>query len=888
MKIYDLKVNYQREPLGISLSGLNFSWKIKDTKGTTLSYARVRIAEDAAFEQLCYDSGEGAFDGIAFHPEMDFVSGRRYYWQVSAVDDEGEQGVSAVSTFEGGHPDEPWHGCWIGAPFAPELHPVFQRSFHLDAVCEAARLYICGLGLYEVYINGEKVGDEYLTPYFTDYRYWTEYQTYDVKPYLKAGDNRIDVYLGNGWYKGKFGYTNKGELRNYYGDAFKLLADLYLYGADGAVQVLGTDESWLALKSPVAVSGIYDGEMYDARMDKSIAAPRARQRLFARCVEAPKTELLPMIGVGVKHHETLKVKEILTTKLGETVLDFGQEISGWVQFVADAPLGTRIILQYGEVLQDGCFYRDNLRTAKAEHVFISDGSKKTARPHFTFYGFRYVKVTGMQVDASNVGDFEAWALYSDLAETGSIETSDAQVNRLIQNTKWSEKDNFVDIPTDCPQRDERCGWTGDAQIFSAAASYHMETPAFFRKYLKDMLYEQAEKDGAVPYVVPDILTVGRERCGEPPYDMAEDLWGEAGASVWGDAATIIPWNLYQFYGNQTLLSEQYPNMKAWTDFIIHMDETHCGGERLWTCGFHFGDWLSLDTADANDPNDREGGTDKHLVASIYYMHSAELTAKAARILGKTEDACYYEGIAREVRAAVRKRYMTAAGILSVDTQTAYVIGLHFHIFEDAELETAAAQLKRLLERHNDHLVTGFVGTGYLCQALTQAGLSDKAFTLLLNEDYPSWLYEVRLGATTIWERWNSLLPDGSISSTGMNSLNHYAYGAIAEWLYQDVCGLKRTDEGVGFCKVIFSPHTDARLQHAKARYEAISGDWEAGWERVEVDGRETLRLHLTIPFNCEAVFVPEKTYQSVTLNGEKLDTWENLRLGSGQYVFEVA
>ncbi len=782
MKIYDMKTNYQRKPLGISLEGLTLSWKISESRGKFQKNARVRIARDEAMTQVVYDSGEKELSSYGFHPEAELLPGIPYFWQVEAADDAGDHAVSSVESFEGGHPEGDWTGCWIKPPFAPELHPLFQKTFTVtEKELFSSRLYICGLGLYEVYLNGQKVGEEYLTPY----------QTYDVTALLKPGENRLDVWMGNGWYKGKFGYLNKGEMRDYYGTEFKLLADLVLLAEDGTRRVIGTDETWLALKSPVCVSGIYDGELYDARLEKEVETPPARRRLFAKRADSPEGTLLPMFGVGVRHHETLKVQKIITTDIGETVLDFGQEISGWVAFTAEAPAGQKVILQYSEVMQNGCFYRDNLRTARAEHIFVSKGERQFTRPHFTYYGFRYVKVTGMKVDETNAGDFEAWALYSDIQETGQLRTSDEKVNRLIENTKWSQKDNFLDIPTDCPQRDERLGWTGDAQIFSGAACYHMETASFFRKYLKDMLYEQGEKGGAVPYVVPDVLTLGRIRNGEPEFDIAEDLWGEAGASVWGDAATIIPWNLYRFYGNEALLSEQYENMKQWVDFVIRMDETYCGGKRLWTCGFHFGDWLSLDAEGDN----REGGTDKHLVASVYYMNSASLVSKAARILGKTEEYVYYKGIAAEVREAVRREYVTAAGTLRINTQTAYVLGIHFHIFEDEEMAAAAAHLEKLLSDNGDHLLTGFVGTGYLCQALCQAGLTDKAYTLLLNEEYPGWLYEVNLGATTIWERWNSLLPDGSISSTGMNSLNHYAYGAIAQWLYQDVCVRRRPTNG---------------------------------------------------------------------------------------------
>lgn len=851
MTIYDLKTNYQVNPMGISLEGLTLSWKVKEALGRFQECVHIKIATDTTMRNCVFDSGEMELSECMYLPDVQLQPGITYYWQISVTDDAGDFADSEIASFEGGHPAEGWHGKWITAPFVSEIPPVFQKSFivekqELDHV--RARMYVCGLGLYEVYLNGEKVGDEYLTPYYTDYRYWVQYQTYDVGSMLKCGENRIDVYLGHGWYMSRFGYLNQAQLRNYYGDEMKLLLDLYMENGEDKKRVIATDTDWLALKSPVFASGIYDGEMYDARMEKNITGADIRSRLHAVETIPPDAALEPMTGVGVRCKEILKVKEIIHTPAGETVLDFGQEITGWVVFKPDVPRDNQILLQYSEVMQKGVFYRDNLRMAKAEYLYFSDGEKKFARPHFTFYGFRYVKVTGMTVDASNVDDFEAWALYSDIPETGYIETSNEKVNRLIENTKWSQKDNFLDIPTDCPQRDERLGWTGDAEIFSGAASYHMLTPAFFRKYMKDMALEQREKNGAVPYVVPDVLTIARLKNGEPEFDMTDGRWGEAGSCVWGDAATVIPWNMYLFYGNKGLLAEQYDNMKQWVDFIIYMDENYCGGKRLWNCGFHFGDWLSLDA----EGDDREGGTDRYFVASVYYLYSAMLTAKAAKVLGKVEDAAYYTKIAAEVRSAIREHYMTASGRLSVETQTAYVLGIYFDIFDSDEMSIAAEQLKCLLEERNDHLCTGFVGTAHLCPVLSKVGLTEKAYTLLLNEDYPSWLYEVNLGATTIWERWNSLLPDGSISDTGMNSLNHYAYGVIVEWIYRNICGLNPVEEAPGFRKVRFMPQVDKRLSYAKANYDSMYGTYEAGW-RVEDD---RIIYYLTVPFGCEAEFIP--------------------------------
>ncbi|MCR5670368.1 MAG: glycoside hydrolase family 78 protein [Butyrivibrio sp.] len=876
MRIIDEKCNYQVNPIGIDLTDTVFSWKCADAKGIKSMSSKLAIAEDEAFENILFQQ-ESAGLKSPYHPKTEFAPGKTYFWKVSVTDDEGESCESKVNTFEGGHPEKSFRGSWITPRFSRELHPVMRKTFSLSkkdvSDLERARLYICGLGLYEAYLNGQKIGEDYLTPYFTDYRYRTQYQTYDATDLLKEGENVLTVFLGNGWYKGRFGYLAHGQMREYYGDKFLLMADLFIKGKD-LDKCISTGDDWECLKSPVAASGIYDGEIWDFRKLENIEAPTKREISMAEVADAPKGELVPMMGVPVRAHERLKPAEIITTPAGEIVLDFGQVISGFAEFTNETKKDNEVTLEYGEVLQNGNFYRDNLRTADAKFTCISSGKKEKARAHFTFFGFRYVKVSGMSLEEVKKSGFEGVCIYSEMAETGFIETSDEKLNRLIQNTKWSQKDNFIDIPTDCPQRDERCGWTGDAQIFSGAASYHMETPAFFRKYMKDMLFEQKEKGGAVPYVVPDILTIGREKMAEPEFDMTEDLWGEAGASVWGDAAVIIPWNMYLHYGNKAWLLEEYGNMKLWADFMIRMEEEHCGGKRLWDCGFHFGDWLSLDVeGDVAGMDNREGGTDKYFVASLYYMTSLETLSKAANVLDKKEDCKKYHERSLEVRAAMREKYRTGKGSLSIRTQTAYAIAIWFDLFDEDEMAEAGKNLLEILKEWNYHLATGFVGTTFLCGALTKIGHAKEAFTLLFNEDYPSWLYEINLGATTIWERWNSILPDGSISGTGMNSLNHYAYGAIVEWIYTMVCGISVDEDHIAGRKMRITPHTDERLKRAKASVEMPVGKYESGWERKG----DKVHFEFTVPFDAEAEFVPDKELKDITLNGEKISFAELIR-----------
>lgn len=890
MYLFDCRTNGQQNPIGICLDQVTLSWKVGGSKGTKAVSTTVEVATDEAFQEVVIRRELPADEtwGCDFHVDITdgncgkLAEGKTYFWRVAVTDDAGDETTSLAWHFEGGHPLAPWKGSFITAPFTRNATPLFLREFTLEKPVEEiakARIYVCGLGLYEVYLNGEKVGKDYFAPFYTDYRYWIQYQTYDLLPYLKDGENRLEVWMGEGWYMGRYGYLGHGQLTNYYGDEFLLLADLLFTDLTGETFGFGTDEKFAVCKSPIIKSNLYDGEIYDARMAQDLEIAK-RTTLPARRLNRADlfAKLSPMLGLPVRKKEEFDVKEIIHTKLGETVLDFGQEITGWVEFTAPGAEGARIDLQYGEVLQDGCFYRDNLRTAEATYTYFCDDQARKVRPHFTFFGFRYVKVTGMEVTEENRGDFTAHSFYSNLPEIGFIETSDEKIGRLISNTKWSQKDNFLDIPTDCPQRDERLGWTGDAQIFSGAASFHMETAQFYRKYLKDMRFEQGEKDGSVPYVVPDALTVGRRLLGEPEFAHDDSRWGEDGSCAWGEAATVIPWNTYLFYGDKRLLAEEYPGMKAWVDFICRMDEECCGNKRLWTCGFHFGDWLSLDSEGYDDAR---GGTDPYFVASMYYMYSASLVAKAAGVLGKKAEEAFYKKRAVEVRNAIRETYLIAPGTLQYETQTAYVLGLWFDLFAEEEKEEAANHLRALLKKYDNKLSTGFVGTAYLAPALTKIGASNLAYDLLFNEDYPGWLYEVNLGATTIWERWNSILPDGLISGTGMNSLNHYAYGVIVEWIYRTVCGLNPVEEKPGFRKIRFAPRVDERLSYARVDYHSVSGEYQCGWRR---DGGKIV-YHLTVPFGCRAEFAPETRDVVILVNGK---TWEGApEFGPGNYEISV-
>lgn len=859
MIITRLKTNRITNPLGFSLDGQpRLSYVVTETDAKKQIAARYVVALDEAFASVVYDSGRSAeIDSLAFKLPIELQPRTRYYWKVEVWADNGDHAVSDVAWFETAKQDEPWEAKWIVPELDKDEHPVLGQTFELRGQIVSARAYVCGLGLYEMEINGVKAGDEYLTPHFNAYQKWLQYQTYDVTELLRPGSNRVEVNLGNGLYKGRFGF--EGDKSELYGSEFALLCEIQVTYADGTTELLKSDTDWTATKSCVVSGNLYDGEVYDTTF-KSSDSTNVREG------DLGYERLVARLSLPVLIKEELKPVEVIHTPAGETVLDMGQNMVGWIRFVTRAPKGTVIRLLHGEVLQDGNFYRDNLRTAKAEYVYTSNGEESVVRPYFTFYGFRYVKVEGWPGEL-DLNDFTGCVLYSDLEQTGTFETSDPLVNRLFLNALWGQKGNFLDVPTDCPQRDERMGWTGDAQVFSGAACFNMDSYAFYRKYGYDMGREQEERGGMVPMVVP-----------------AANVQG-GGSSAWADAATIIPWNTYLHYGDKSILEQQFDSMKGWVDFIIRADEGS-GGRRLWTVGFHFGDWLSLD---GSNPDSPMGGTDTDFIASAYYAYSSRLVAKAARVLGREEEAAYYESISAEVKQAIEDEFFSKNGRLAIDTQTAHAVALYMDLVPEAFKERVTGGLVKRLRTDRNHLRTGFVGTPYLNFALSDNGCEELGYTLLLNDDYPSWLYAVKLGATTIWERWNSIMPDGTISSTGMNSLNHYAYGAIAEWMYRSIAGINPTEEAPGFRRVELAPQPDFRLRWAKAKVDSAAGTYKSEWEFDE-EGRLTFRFE--IPFHSSAIVrLPRAAAASLEIDGpttagSAVQEGENakLELTSGSYV----
>ena len=812
MNISKLKVNHIVNPVGYALRKPVLSWVVSESTGSRQKTARICVAEDAAMEQIIFDSGMSeAISSLSFELPCELKPAARYWWNVTVEADDGDCGISEAAWFETPAVMTELSGEMIGCEAELAVCEFF-KTVVIGKKIRRARAYVTSLGIFELHINGRRVGEEYLTPYCNDYDSWQQMITFDVTDDLNGGSNEISAVVAPGWYSGYFGFEGKNKI---YGQELGLFLNLTVEHEDGSVWILSTDDTWQARECAIRSAEIYHGEVYEpGYVPDGVYGTKV--------LKFDKKKLEPRRSLPVVVKEPLPPKRILCTPKGETIVDLGQNMVGWMAFRCTAPKGTKICLQYGEVLQDNCFYRENLRTARAEFAYISDGEERWVRPHLTFYGFRYVKVEGW-VGELKAEDFTGEVIYSDMEVTGRVESSNPLVNRLFLNALWGQKGNFVDVPTDCPQRDERMGWTGDAQVFSGTAAFNMDTHAFYSKYGYDMLREQEKYNGSVPMVIPSFRM------------------GPGGSSAWADAATVIPWTQYVYSGDKAILEQQYPSMKGWVEHIRKQDD----GRYLWQSGFHFGDWLALD---GDDPTLPTGATEQFYVASAYYFLSSTLTARAARVLGYAADAEEYETLAEKIKAALRAEYFSENGRLAIPTQTGYIIALAFGFCPEEYKTRVAADLHKRLLKDQSKLRTGFVGTPFLCKVLSECGYNEMAYTLLLNPDCPGWLYPVRMGATTIWERWNSILPDGTINPEGMNSLNHYSYGAVAEWMYRYIGGINPVEETPGFARIRWTPRPDYRMSHAKVKCDTASGTYESCWA---IEG-EKLHFTLTVPFGCTA------------------------------------
>lgn len=843
MIVNNLRINGIENPVGFQCVTVNCSWKVTDTQDQKQEEAWIEVSTDPEFCNVIYEKrGKQLWSG-GERLEMELHPRTTYYYRVGVKGDGGDQAVSKPGFFETGKMWESWEAKWILPGIRENIHPIVRKQFSVGKAVKRARVYGSGLGLFELYLNGHKLGNEYLLPCVSDYEKSIQAFTFSLDEYLKR-DNTIEFLLGKGWYMGTFGLNGKSEN---YGNQMACIAEIILEYADGKTEKIITDGSWEYKGSDIEESGIYDGETQNhllwAEQENNWKLVTVLNDTVKGTENLRIENLCDRVSLPVLVQEELKVQKVIHTPAGETVLDMGQNFAGWIRFHVKQPWGTRIELDYGEILQNGNFYNKNYRSAKAKFVYVSDGREEIAEPHFTYYGFRYVRVTGWQ-GSLDENDFRGIAVYSKMDRTGYVHTANEKINRLYENTVWGLKSNFLDIPTDCPQRDERLGWTGDAQIFSATACYHMDTRAFFHKFIWNLKEEQKVLGGAIPNYIPNIGHI-------------EDV-----SSVWGDIAAILPDVLYKAYANKDEMEFAYPMIKSWVDYIDRQDAARGERKFLFDFGFTFGDWLALDGA---TPVSFKGGTDDTYISTVYYYHSCEILWHYGKLLGKEKESEHYHQLSEKIREAILREYYTPSGRLAIDTQTAYLIALKFHIYKDKEV-----LLKQFRERlHKDcyQIKCGFVGAPVLCQILAEYGMQELAYDFLLKEEFPSWLYCVNLGATTIWERWNSLDENGKISETGMNSLNHYAYGSVVEFLYLYSAGIRPLDDG--FKTVRIQPVPDIRIPSLECSYDSVSGKYVICW-KIEKDGIFT--VHLEIPFNCTAyVLLPGDPEGERILNSGKYD-----------------
>ena len=879
LKATSVKMEYLKDPVG--LPGMPwFGWILEsDRKNVVQRGYQLQIAADPAFEKMIYDSGwvEGSESVHAQAPGAALGSCTRYFVRVRVRDQQEESGFSDTASFVTAILNqEEWKAEFITAETSGDKDnsksTYLRREICLDGEVEEAFVCTTALGLYHFYLNGKKVGKDELTPGWTSYHKHLCYQTYDVTGLLKKGNNMLGAMVGAGWYKGKMGFL---LLRNNYGERTAFLMQMKVRYRDGREECFVTDEGWSGHDGPVTFSEIYDGETYDARLEipgwneaAGGCGPTADGWHPVQTVEFPRKALTAQAGCKVTMMDELPAKKVFQTPKGHTVIDFGQNLTGWVHFQVRGFCGAAAQLKFFETLDAaGNVYTENLRSAKQEITYICAGEgEEEYHPHFTFQGFRYVQILSWPCEVRQE-DFTAYALHSEMEQTGTFSCSHPLVNQLQHNILWGLKGNFLDIPTDCPQRDERMGWTGDAQIFCRTACYLMNTYTFFRKWLKDVAADQTP-EGGVAHVVPDIIS-GKE----------EDDWllsqGTHSAAAWADVAVINPWTMYLTFGDKTILEEQYESMKKWIEFM----RSHAQ-DNIWNYRLQFGDWVALDAEEGS----YFGATPNDLTCTAYYAYSTGLFVKIAGVLGRDEDVRKYGKLQEQIVDKFQRTFFREDGSMTAMTQTAHIVALYFDLVPEQYRKQTAQKLVELLKEKGGHLVTGFVGTPYFCHALSRNGHVKEAYELLLKEDFPSWLYQIKMGATTVWEHWDGLKPDGTMWSPDMNSFNHYAYGAVGEWLYRAVLGIEIDEADPGYHHVLISPQTGDDFTYAQGSYNSPYGQVAVRWEKTDEDGGRLLQV--TIPHNAAATILLEegaKVDEAPELAFEKSRKGYEARCGSGAW-----
>ena len=823
------------------------SWQVQaDRPGWRQRALRIELRRDGSVETVEQESAESQgilwpFPALAAYDRAELrvtVRGDGTAWSTPSD-------WTAARTAALGPAD--WTAAFLAHPDAPDDSRGtvrFRSEFDIDKPLRSAVLSATAHGVYEVVLNGRLTSDEVLAPGWTSYDSRLLFQSSDVTSLLREGRNVLGATVAEGWYRERFGFD--GDFSVFYPGPVALSSQLHLEFEDGSTQTVTTGEGWTATRTgPTVSASIYQGETYDARLedrafdDADTALPDAAP---VAVLDAAAERLVPSAVPPVRRIERVPVTEVLTSPAGATIVDFGQNLVGWLELDLDLPAGTEVTLRHAEVLENGELGTRPLRFAAATDRYIAAGGRRTWSPRFTFHGFRYAQLDGLPGDL-DPASITAIVVHSDMQRTGWLETSDPMLNQLHSNVVWGMRGNFLSIPTDCPQRDERLGWTGDIQVFAPTASYLYDVSGFLRSWLRDLAIEQLP-DGSVPFVVPSMLPV------DPPP-----------AAAWGDAATLVPDTLFARYGDPSVLEDQYASMRAWVEAV----RERAGDDHLWTGDFQFGDWLD---PSAPPHNPAAANTDADLVATAYYYRSTERLAAAAELLGRASDAAEYGILAADIRAAFAREYVTDAGRLMSDAHTAYALAIVFGLLDGERRQRAGDRLAELARAYGYRVRTGFVGTPLVCDALAATGHVDTAYRLLLERGNPSWLYPITMGATTIWERWDSMLPDGTINPGEMTSFNHYALGAVADWMQRAIGGIAPAEPGYRVIDV--RPLPGGGLTSASAALDTGYGRVETDWKVV--NGWFSLRL--TVPANTEAV---------VVLPGQERE----LRVGSGRHDWSV-
>jgi alpha-L-rhamnosidase len=875
IQVGDLRCEYLKDPLGIDAAQPRLSWTIQSPQRGQRQTAYNLIVSDSAeavddpFNPRTWLSDKVTSDETAqiAYAGPPLASRQVCYWKVRVWDRDGQPSAwSKPARWEMGllKPSD-WSAQWIeadlkkvGSAAAAAPVPILRKSFALaDKPIAKARLYATALGLYELRINGRRVGDHVLAPDWTDYRKRVRYQVYDVTSLLKPRGNAVAALLGNGWYCGHIG--NGGF--QFFGKVPALLAQLEVTYADGSVERVVSDASWKIHASPILASDFMLGEAYDATKevqgwdspgldDASWPAATVRDAQAAR----PARLLEGQVAQPVRQTGELKPKTVRELKPGQWIFDMGQNMVGVVRLKVSAPAGTKLTLRHAEVLNpNGTLYTTNLRKATSVDTYVcKGGGSETWQPAFTFHGFRYVELTGLPVKAE-ADAVTAIVLGSDTPRTGEFTCSDPRINQLVSNIWWGQRGNYLSIPTDCPQHDERLGWMGDAQVFVRTAATNADVAAFFTKWLVDVDDGQSA-DGAFGDVNPN-------------------TGGPGGVPAWADAGVICPWTIYQVYGDRRILERHLPAMTRWVEWCRkHSTDLVRDKDR----GNDYGDWLAIG---ANTPKD--------VIGTAYFAYSTNLVARSYKAIGNEAEAAKYDRLFRDIKAAFNQRYVKPDGRISGDTQTCYAMALKFDLLPEALRPKAAQYLEDDVKAKGWRLSTGFVGVSYLLPVLTQAGKVDTAYRLLMQDAFPSWLFSVKHGATTIWERWDGWTPEHGFQDPGMNSFNHYSLGSCGEWLFDSVAGIGLDPEKPGFRHVIIHPRVGGGLTSASATLRAMPGLVASSW--AVKDG--TLALDVTLPANTTAtVYVPAAKSAAVLESGKPAAESEGvkpLRTENGEAVFEV-